>query len=166
MNPGHLHTLNGPEVAASGSQAKRFMPTRQPLTTSRRQQGVASACRIAFRILENGGEVAEALRFLANAFSRYLGAPIAIVSVSPDKEDWPAAAAAEPAKGFFDEPDCPSSNSCDVVAPATCRSMPVYSTAGRILAEIRVYNNRLADDPAEDAVLLRSLADAVARILK
>lgn len=142
------------------------MPTWQPRTASRRQQAVASACRIAFRILENGGEVAEALRFLANASSRYLGAPVTIVSVSADKDNWPAAVAAEPANGLSGKPDCPSSNSRGVGAPPICRSMPVYSTGGKTLAEIRVHTSRLGDNPVEDAVLLRSLADAVARILK
>ena len=141
------------------------MPTWQPHTASRRQQAVASACRIAFRILENGGEVAEALRFLANASSRYLGAPVTIVSVSAGKDNRPAAAAAEPANGLSDQSDCSSSNGCGIVAPLICRSMPVYSAAGKALAEIRVHTNRLADHPVEDAMLLRSLADAVARIM-
>jgi hypothetical protein len=140
------------------------MQIRRPYRTTPRQAALSSAGRIALRALDNGGPISEALQFLANAGTRYLGVPVAIVIDSACKGSWHVAAPAAPT-GPTEKLDQPVHRPPNGAGTAEYLSMPVYSDRGEELGEIRLYGWRVGDAPAEDITLLRSLADSVTRIL-
>jgi hypothetical protein len=141
------------------------MLTRRPHRTTQRQAALSSACRIALRVLENGGQISEALQFLANAGTRYLEGPIAIMVETECKGSWHVAAPAVPPNEPNQKLDQAVLRPPNGAGTAEYLSMPIYSAVGEVLGEIRLYGCRVESAPAEDIPLLRSLADAVTRIL-
>lgn len=142
------------------------MHTQRPHRTTQRQAALSSACRIALRVLDNGGEISEALQFLANAGTRYLGVPLAIIVDSECKGRWHVAAPAAPTSEPSEKLNHPAQRALDAAGTPNYLSMPIYSRCGQELGEIELYGCRVEDAPAEDVALLRSLADAVTHILK